>query len=194
MSIWLIIVLVLAALLVLWLVLTFNGLVRKRNRVQESWSQIDVQLRRRHDLIPNLVETVRGYADHERGTFEAVAQARAAAMSATGSGDARQIGSAETALAQSVRGLLAVSENYPQLRASENFLALQEQLVATEDKIAFARQYYNGSVRELNTKVQTFPVNLFASSLGFHTAEYFQVEDEAVRAVPEVQLPPPATT
>ena len=188
MSTWLIVVIVLAGV-VLLVVLAYNWLVRKRNRVQESWAQIDVQLKRRHDLIPNLVETVQGYAAHERATFQAVTEARAAAMTVGPTGDPTQIGSAETSLTQSLRGLLAVAENYPELRASDNFLALQEQLVGTEDKIAFARQYYNGTVRDLNTTVQTFPVNLIAGAMGFRTAAYFEAA-AGDRVVPEVELPP----
>jgi LemA protein len=190
-NVWVIVVLAVLVALLLFVVFTYNRLVRKRNRVQESWAQIDVQLRRRHDLIPNLVEAVRGYAAHERGTFEAVVRARAAAVSATERGNANEIGTAESALTQTLRSLLAVVENYPQLQASENFLALQEQLVSTEDKIAFARQYYNGAVRDLNTSVQTFPVNVVARGFGFRMAEYFEADD-SVRAAPAVQFPPPS--
>jgi LemA protein len=171
-------------------VLAYNGLVRKRNRTQEAWSEIDVELKRRHDLIPNLVETVRGYAAHERGTFEAVTAARADAVSAGASGDPAKIGPAENALSQSLRSLFAVAENYPQLRAVESFLQLQEQLTATEDKIEFARRYYNTSVRDYNIALQTFPRNLLAGGFGFHPMAFFEAE-ETDRAVPQVSFQDP---
>jgi LemA protein len=138
-------------------VLAFNGLVRRRNRTQEAWSEIDVELKRRHDLIPNLIETVKGYAAHEQGTFEAVTAARAGAISAGATGDPDKIAPAENALSQTLRSLFAVAENYPQLRAVESFLQLQEQLTATEDKLEFARRFYNTSARDFNTSIQTFP-------------------------------------
>jgi LemA protein len=170
---------------VLLVVLAYNGLVRRRNRTQEAWSQIDVQLKRRHDLIPNLVETVKGYAAHERGTFEAVIEARAAAVTATQAGDPAKVAGAENVLTQTLRSLFAVAEAYPDLKASQNFLALQEELTATEDKIAFARQYYNGSVRDYNIAIQTFPRNILAGMFNFRAAEYFEAEEEA-RSVPTV--------
>jgi LemA protein len=169
-------------------VLAYNGLVRRRNRIREAWAQIDVELERRHDLIPNVVDTVKGYAAHERGTFEAVTEARAAAVTARASGNPDAMGSAEGALTQTLRTLFAVAESYPQLRASENFLSLQEQLTATEDKIAFARRYYNGSVRDFNTAIQSFPRNLFAGALGFKAFGYFSAEEDA-REVPGVSFP-----
>jgi LemA protein len=169
------------------LVLAYNGLVKKRNRTQEAWSQIDVELKRRHDLIPNLVEAVKGYAAHERGTFEAVTNARAAAVSAGASADPAKIGPAENMLTQSLRSLFAVAEAYPQLRAADNFRDLQEQLTATEDKIEFSRRYYNTSVRDYNVAVQSFPRNLIAGTFGFHEASYFQA-DEADRQVPQVSF------
>ena len=153
----LIIVIVIVVLLVLGLWAAYNGLVRKRNRTQEAWSQIDVELKRRHDLVPNLVSTVQGYAAHEQGTFEAVTQARADAVTAGATGDPGQIGLAENALSGALRSLFAVAENYPQLRAVESFLQLQETLTATEDKIEYARRYYNTSARDYNTALQTFP-------------------------------------
>ena len=167
--------------------LAYNGLVRRRNRTQESWSQIDVELKRRHDLIPNLVETVKGYAAHERETFEAVTNARAAAVSAGATGDPASIAPAENALSASLRSLFAVVENYPQLRAVESFTQLQEQLIATEDKLEFARRYYNTSVRDYNIALQTFPRNLLAGTFGFHPVGYFEA-DESDRAVPKVQF------
>src|SRR3954447_18076790 len=139
-----VVLIVVLVVLVLFLVFAYNGLVRSRTRTQEAWSQIDVELKRRHDLIPNLVETVKGYAAHEQGTFEAVTNARAAAVAAGATGDPAKIGAAESALSGTLRSLFAVAENYPQLRAVESFNQLQEQLTATEDKVEFARRYYNG--------------------------------------------------
>ena len=181
------IVVLILVVLVAAVVLAYNGLVRRRNRTQEAWSQIDVELKRRHDLIPNLVETVKGYAAHERGTFEAVTNARAAAVSAGATADPAKVAQAENALSQSLRSLFAVAENYPQLRAVETFKALQEELTATEDKIEFARRYYNGSVRDYNTALQSFPRNLIASTFGFHAAEFFEA-DSADREVPQVSF------
>jgi len=202
----LIIVIVVVVLLALGVWAMFNGLVRKRNRTQEAWSEIDVELKRRHDLIPNLVETVKGYAAHEQGTFEAVTQARANAVTAGATGDPGQIGPAENVLTGALRSLFAVAENYPQLRAVESFLQLQETLTATEDKIEYARRYYNTSARDYNIALQTFPRNLIAGMFHF-TAVAFFAADEEDRAVPEVNFsgpnpaaagpapsgPPPAT-
>jgi LemA protein len=183
-----VVVIVVVVLLGVWL--TYNGFVKKRNRTQEAWAQIDVELKRRHDLIPNLVSTVQGYASHERETFEAVTNARAAAVGASATGDPNQIAPAENALTQSLRTLFAVAENYPQLKAAENFLALQEQLTATEDKLAFARRYYNASVLDYNTALQSFPRNVVASTFGhFQPAEYFKIDDDDDRAVPQVGFP-----
>jgi len=171
-------------------VLAYNGLVRRRNRTQEAWSEIDVELKRRHDLIPNLVETVKGYAAHERETFEAVTSARAGAVSAGATGDLSKIGPAENLLTQSLRSLFAVAENYPQLRAVESFLQLQEQLTATEDKIEYARRYYNTSARDYNIALQTFPRNLLAGTFGMRPVGFFEA-GEADRAVPEVSFTNP---
>jgi len=181
---WVIVALVVLALLV---VVAYNGLVRRRNRTQEAWSQIDVQLKRRHDLIPNLVEVVKGYAAHERGTFEAVTNARAAAVNATSSGDPSKVAGAENMLTGALRSLFAVAEAYPDLKASQNFLNLQEEVTATEDKIGFARQYYNGSVRDYNIAIQTFPRNVLAGMFNFREASYFEIEDES-RSVPKVEF------
>jgi LemA protein len=170
------IVLGVVALVILWAVFAFNRLVTYRNRTEEGWSQIDVQLRRRYDLIPNLVETVKGYAAHERELFEEVARARSAAIGATG---ATEQASAENAITAGLRKLLAVAENYPDLKASANFLALQEELTGTESKIAYARQYYNEQVRLLNTRVQSFPSSVIASLFHFEHREFFDVEDSA---------------
>jgi LemA protein len=178
------IVLGIVLLLVLWAIYAFNRLVTYRNRADEGWSQIDVQLRRRYDLIPNLVETVKGYAAHERELFEDVAQARAAAMGATG---AAEQANAENAITSGLRRLLAVAENYPDLKASANFLALQEELTGTESKIAYARQYYNEQVRLLNTRIQSFPSSVIANAFGFDRREFFDIEDEA-RGPVEVNL------
>ncbi len=157
------------AVLVLWLVLAYNGLVRTRNQAQEAYSDIDVQLKRRYDLIPNLVSTVQGYATHEKTVFEDVTNARTAAMSATGPAKA----DAENQLSGTLKSLFAVAENYPDLKANQNFLALQGELTDTEDKIQAARRFYNGMVRDLNTKIQVFPTNLFASAFGFAKMDFF---------------------
>ena len=181
------VVIAVAVILVGYVVYKFNLFIRKRNRTQEAWAQIDVELKRRHDLIPNLVETVRGYAAHERQTFEAVTQARAAAVNVNSSGDPQQIAPAENALSQALRSLMVVVENYPQLRAVETFLQLQEELTATEDKIAFARRYYNGSVRDYNIALQTFPGNVVARMFTFKAVPFFQA-DEGDRAAPVVEF------
>lgn len=161
-----------------WAVWTYNRLVTLRNRVDEGWSQIDVQLRRRYDLIPNLVSTVQGYAAHEREVFERVTLARSAALDASGvAGQA----SAENALTSGLRSLLGVVEAYPELRADANFLALQEELTATESKIAYARQYYNDQVRLLNTKVQSFPSVIVARAAGIGEREFFAIDDPDAR-------------
>src|SRR5467141_3411218 len=184
----------------LWLVFTYNGLISARNRTQEAWSEIDVELKRRHDLIPNLVNTVQGYMGHERGTLEAVTNARAAAVAAGATGDPAKIGQAENVLSQSLRSLFAVSENYPDLKAIAAFTNLQETLTATEDKIEFSRRFYNGNVRDYNIKLQTLPTSLIAGALGFKPFAFFQADD-ADRAVPQVNFnqgpaaggPPPAS-
>jgi LemA protein len=170
--------------------LLFNGLVRRRNRRKEAWSEIDVELKRRHDLIPNLVETVKGYATHEQSTFEAVTAARAGAVTANATGDPSKIGPAENTLSASLRSLFAVAENYPQLRAVESFTQLQEQLTATEDKLEYARRYYNTSARDYNVALQTFPRNLLAGALGFQSVGFFETA-EAERAVPVVSFEAP---
>jgi LemA protein len=183
----LIVVLVIVVLLLIGIWAAFNGLIKRRNRTQEAWSQIDVELKRRHDLVPNLVSTVQGYATHERGTFEAVTQARANAVAAGATGDPGQIGPAENALSGALRSLFAVAENYPQLRAVESFLQLQEALTATEDKIEYARRYYNTSVRDYNIGLQTFPRSIIASLFHFRTAAFFAAQ-EGDRVVPQVSL------
>jgi LemA protein len=181
------IVLVIVVLIVLWLFFTYNGLVTLRNRTQEAWSEIDVELKRRHDLIPNLVQTVQGYVGHERGTLEAVTNARASAVAAGATGDPAKIGAAENMLSQSLRSLFAVTENYPDLKAITAFTNLQEQLTATEDKIEFSRRFYNGNVRDYNIKLQTLPTSIIAGALGFKAFGFFQADDSD-RAVPQVNF------
>ncbi len=161
-------------LLGLYVVVAYNGLVKLRNRVENAWAQIDVQLKRRYDLIPNLVETVKGYAKHERGTFEAVTQARANAINASGPAEQAQ---AENMITGALKSLFAVAEAYPDLKANENFLALQEELTGTEGRISYARQYYNDSVLQLNTKIQTFPTAILANMFKFKEREYFEADD-----------------
>lgn len=165
----------------------YNSLVGLRNQVKNSWAQIDVQLKRRHDLIPNLVETVKGYAAHERQTLEAVTQARNMAVGAVGKGVGEQA-KAEGGLSGALSRLFAVAENYPDLKANQNFLALQEELTSTENKISFARQFYNDSVMKLNNKVQMFPSNIIASVSGFKAGEFFEVEAAAEREAPKVSF------
>ncbi len=183
-----IIIVVVIVLLVLFLIGIYNGMVRARNRVDESWSGIDVQLKRRHDLIPNLVETVKGYAAHEKEVFENVTQARAAAMGAQGPAQSAQ---AEGALTSALGRLFAVAEAYPVLRATENFQQLQAELTNTEDQIAGARRIYNGNVQDYNTKIQTFPAAVFAGMFGFSKREFFELESPADRAVPNVSFADP---
>ncbi len=184
MAFW--IVLAALALLVLWAVGLYNRLVRARNEIKNAWSQIDVQLKRRWDLIPNLVETVRGYMQHERETLEAVTKARQQAISVTGDVAARA--QAESLLSQTLRSLFAVAENYPDLKANQNFMALQEELTSTENRIAFARQYYNDAVLRLNNLIQMFPSNLIARQFGFNPEVYFQLEAPEERRRPEVRF------
>ena len=188
---WILVAIV--VVLVLWFVFTYNGLVAARNRTQEAWSEIDVELKRRHDLIPNLVNTVSGYMGHERGTLEAVTNARANAVAAGATADPAKIGQAENMLSQSLRSLFAVTENYPDLKAISAFTNLQETLTATEDKIEFSRRFYNGNVRDYNIKLQTLPTSLIAGALGFKPFGFFQA-DEGDRAVPQVNFGPPGAS
>lgn len=182
MALW--ILLGLVALLAVWLIVTYNGLIGLRNQVQNAWKQIDVQLKRRHDLIPNLVNTVKGAMAFERETLEKVIQARNTAVSAHGVAETAQ---AENALTQSLGRLFALAENYPELKSNQNVLQLQEELTSTENKIAFARQLYNDLVMRFNTSQEVFPTNLFARSLGFHREAFFEIE-EAARQTPTVDL------
>ena len=181
------IILAIIVIVVLWVVLAFNGLVGKRNRAQEAWSDIDVQLKRRYDLIPNLVNTVKGYATHESTAFENVTRARAAAMGATGLADK---GQAEATLAASLKSVFAIAEAYPDLKANQNFLSLQGELTDTEDKIQAARRFYNGNVRDLNTSIQAFPGNLVAGVFHFAPMEFFQLDaaDAAAKEPIKVQF------
>jgi len=182
----LIVVAVLVVLVAL-LVAPYNSLVRLRNQVKNAWAQIDVQLKRRWDLIPNLVETVKGYTKHEAGTLENVTQARAAAQSAAGKGVAAQ-GQAESMLSGALSRLMVVVEAYPDLKANTNYLALQEELTSTENKIGFSRQFYNDQVMTLNNKIQMFPSNIIANMFNFKEAESFELTDEAAREAPKVEF------
>jgi len=171
------------AVLVIAGIAMYNGLIRLKNRVDEAWSDIDVQLKRRHDLIPNLVETVKGYAAHEQSTFDKVIQARNMAMQAQASGDTKQLEQAENMLSGTLKSLFALSEAYPDLKANQNFLELQRELTDTEDKVQAARRFYNGNVRDFNTKVQVFPTNLFANMLGFKERDFFAAEESEKEVV-----------
>lgn len=178
MELALIIIIAVVVLVGLFFWATYNGLVRLNVRVQEAWSDITVQLKRRADLIPNLVESVKGYAAHEKGVFKEVTEARAAVLAATAKGPV-ETAKAENQFESALKSLFAVAEAYPQLRANENFLQLQQELVDTEDKIQASRRFYNGGVRDLNTKIQVFPTNMIAGMLGFTSKEFFEVEDMA---------------
>jgi LemA protein len=161
-------------IIILWLIAIYNGLVKSKNRTEEAWSDIDVQLKRRYDLIPNLVETVKAYAKHEREVFLRITEARTRAMGAQGTAAKAE---AENALSQTLKSLFAVAENYPDLKATQNFLQLQDELSDTENKIQAARRFYNGNVRDFNIRLQTFPNNLIAESLGFKPREFFGAEE-----------------
>lgn len=175
----------LAAALGLGVAGLYNRLVRLRNRAENAWSDIDVQLRRRHDLVPNLVETVQGYATHERKTLGEVTEARGSAMAASNPASRAR---AEGELTRALRGLLAVAEAYPELRADQSFLELQAQLAGLEDAIQNARRYYNAVVRDLNTACEVFPSNLVAGAFGFQRRDYFELDEDALRSVPEVRF------
>ena len=179
------VLLILLILIVVVVISLYNSLVRMRQQVKSAWSQIDVQLKRRYDLIPNLVETVKGYAAHEKTTFEMVVQARNAAVAAAGVAQQAQ---AENALSGALRQLFALAEAYPELKANQNFLALQEELSSTENKISFARQHYNDVVAAYNTKRLSFPANLFAAGLGFGPEEFFEIETPAEKQPPQVKF------
>ena len=182
----LIVILVIVVGVGLFAVSIYNGLVRARNEVKNAWSSIDVQLKRRHDLIPNLVETVKGYAAHERGTLDAVVKARQQAISFTGSVEER--GKVENMLTQSLRSLFALAEAYPDLKANQNFIKLQEELSGTENKIGFARQYYNDATMRYKNRIEMFPSNVIAGMFNFQPKPFFQVEEPGERAVPQVKF------
>lgn len=171
----LMIIIGIVVVLLLYVILTYNGLVTLRNRVKEAWSDIDVQLKRRYDLIPNLVEVVKGYASHEKETLERVITARNVAMSANG---AKEKGEAENVLSGALKNLFALSENYPDLKASTNFLELQRELSDTENKIQAARRFYNGNVKDFNTKIEMFPTNIVANMFNFKANDFFSIADE----------------
>lgn len=183
MALWILVAIV--AILVLWVIVTYNRLIGFRNQTANGWRQIDVQLKRRHDLVPNLVNTVRGAMEFERDTLTQVVEARARAVSATGPAEAAR---REGELTQALGRLFALAENYPSLKANENVKMLQEELASTENKVGFARQFYNDIATKYNISQQTFPANMIASSFGFKTAELYELESEAERQVPTVDL------
>jgi LemA protein len=185
MTVALIVIIAILVLLALYAIWAYNGLIRRRNQIENAWSQIDVQLKRRLDLIPNLVETVKGYAAHERETLDAVIRARNAAIAAPDTPNAQA--DANNQITGALRQLFALGEAYPDLKANQNFLALQEELTATEGRVAYARQFYNDSVLDYNSKLQQFPTMIFARMLKFERREYFEA-DEAARTVPTVQF------
>ena len=182
------IIVVVVAIIAGWLIATYNGLIKMRNRVQEAWSDIDVQLKRRYNLIPNLIETVKGYAKHEEGVFTKVTEARANAINAQKGGNAKETAAADNMLTGALKSLFAVAENYPDLKANQNFLELQRELSDTENKVQASRRFYNGNTRDFNTKQQQFPTNLIASLFGFKPAEFFEVEGEEERKAPQVKF------
>ncbi len=171
-----------------WLIAMYNGLIKLKNRVKEAWSDIDVQLKRRYDLIPNLVETVKGYAKHESETLENVIKARNEAMAAQKTGDAKEQAQAENVLSSTLKSIFALAENYPDLKANQNFLELQRELTDTEDKIQASRRFYNGNVRDFNTKIETFPTNIFAGMLHFKKFDFFEIGDEKQRENVKVEF------
>jgi LemA protein len=180
-----IIVIIILFLLVIWIFGIYNSLVRLRNQVKNAWSQIEVQLKRRHDLIPNLVETAKGYMKHERETLDSVTRARSQAVQANGVADQAQ---AENALSSALGRFMLVVENYPDLKANQNFLALQEELTSTENKVGFSRQFYNDQVQSFNIKIESVPSNIIANLFNFKQAEFFEIETPAEREVPKVQF------
>jgi len=185
-TVTLIVILAIVVVLGFFVVGVYNGLVKARNEVKNAWSSIDVQLKRRHDLIPNLVETVKGYAAHERGTLDAVVKARQQAVSFTGSVEERA--KVENMLTQSLRSLFAVAEAYPDLKANQNFLNLQEEISATENKIGFSRQYYNDATMRYKNRIEMFPSNMIAGMFNFQPEPFFQLEEPGERAVPQVKF------
>jgi len=179
------IILIIVGLIIIWLIFTYNRLIILKNRAKEAWSDIDVQLKRRYNLIPNLVETVKGYASHEKGVFEKVTEARSQAM---GAKTIKEHSEAENMLSNTLKSLFAVAENYPDLKASTNFLELQRELRDTEDKIQAARRFYNTNVRDLNIRIESFPANIVANIFRFARMDFFEVKETAVREVPKVNF------
>lgn len=173
-------------LIIIWIITMYNSLVRAKNTVSESWSDIDTELKRRYNLIPNLVETVKGYAAHERETLDAVIQARNSAMASTGRPSEQAAD--ENVLTGALRQLFALAESYPDLKANQNFLELQNELANTEDRIQAARRFYNANVRDLNNKTEVFPSNIIAGMFNFEQAEFFEIEDPEMRATPQVEF------
>lgn len=182
------IIILAAALVLVWAIFTYNRFVTLRNRAKEAFSDIDVQLRRRYNLIPNLVEAVKGYAAHEKGVFEQVTKARANALSAEQSGKVKDMAGAENMLTGALKSLFAVAENYPQLQASQNFMELQRELRDAEDKIQASRRFFNSNVMRLNTMAESFPASLVARIFSIKKEEFFEIEEEAERAVPKVSF------
>jgi len=181
----LIIVIAVIVLIAIWFIAVYNGLIRLRNRTDEAWSDIDVQLKRRYDLIPNLISSVKGYAAHEKDTFLKVTEARNAAMNAK---TTEEHAKSENMLSSTLKSLFAVAENYPELKANENFLKLQDELADTENKIQASRRFYNGNVRDFNTKLQVFPTNMIGNMLGFKAYEFFEIENEEEKKNPQVKF------
>jgi LemA protein len=185
MEMWLIILLSMLGAIILWLIVVFNSFIRLKNQVKNAWSQIDVQLKRRCDLIPNLINTVKGYAKHEKEVLENVTKARTSIMNANG--NVKEMANGENMLSDALKSLFAVSENYPQLRANENFMQLQEELTGTENKVAASRQYYNDIVMEYNTKKESFPDNVIAKIFNFSQKDLFEIQ-EAEKKVPKIEF------
>jgi len=185
MEIYLVVIFIILVALGVWIVIIYNGLIKLKVRTNEAWSDIDVQLKRRYDLIPNLINTVKGYATHEKELFEKVTQARANAMNAQ---NPEEKGQAENMLSGTLKSLFAVSENYPDLKANENFLELQRELSDTENKIQASRRFYNGNVRDLNTKIQVFPDSIVAGMLKIEKREFFEIENEKEKEAPKVEF------
>lgn len=182
------VVLIIIAVIAVAIIGLYNGLIKLKNRVDEAWSDIDVQLKRRYDLIPNLVETVKGYAAHEKETLDRVIQARNSAMQAHDSGDMAAKLQAENALSSTLKSIFALSEAYPDLKANQNFLELQRELTDTEDKIQASRRFYNGNVRDFNTKLQVFPTNLIGKMLGFADRKFFEITDQKEKEAVKVEF------
>ena len=179
------VILAVVVVIILWLIGVYNGLIRLKNRVKEAWADIDVQLKRRYDLIPNLMETVKGYMKHEEGVLTKVTEARAAAMGAKSIEDKAK---AENMLSETLKSLFAVSESYPDLKASQNFLQLQDEISDTENKIQASRRFYNTQVRDFNTKIEVFPTNMIAGMLKFKAWDFFEIEDQKEKEVPKVKF------